>query len=309
MEEDKIKNSIVRISCQSDQYNMNLPFRKNNESDGVGTGFFITNEGHILTCYHVIDNAIKVEINLFLEGKKKFPVKIVSIYPSMDIAVLKIDTTILPETFKINVMNLEQNEKINQGEIATAIGFPLGQETLKYTKGVVSGIEDGYIQTDAPINPGNSGGPLLNDKLNVIGINAAGYSAFMADNIGFAVPIFIYLKHKDLFLKEKDSEITLIESPFLGIKPMNSSKNIKDYYTSYNDKICDGFLVKKVVEKSSFHNKINDFDMICSIKIGEITYEMDNFFQSKPIWSNEKIDIFNILKRHRVGEDVEIKYF
>ncbi len=70
-----------------------------------------------------------------------------------------------------------------------AAGYPLGQDRLKYSSGIISGLQGALLQTDAPINPGNSGGPLLNNNNEVIGINSQKIAAGQADNIGYSIPI------------------------------------------------------------------------------------------------------------------------
>jgi S1-C subfamily serine protease len=159
--------------------------------DGQGTGFIIDKDGHILTNYHVIQDAREVWVTL--HDRKKYRATIVGTDRSHDLAIIQIKAPGLVP------MTLGDSTNLQVGQKVYAIGNPFGLSgTL--TRGIVSSIRqveepDGMvieeaIQTDAAINPGNSGGPLLNWHGEVIGINTmiasnVGQSA----GIGFAIPI------------------------------------------------------------------------------------------------------------------------
>lgn len=154
---------------------------------GAGSGFIIDRSGHILTNFHVIENADRIRVTL-ADGRA-FRGEVVGTDPAIDIALLRIDGGhALPEA------PLGNSDDLRVGEWVCAIGNPLGY-VHSVTVGVVSFIGrklfdqslDDYIQTDAAINFGNSGGPLINSRGEVIGINSAISSR--ASNIGFAVPI------------------------------------------------------------------------------------------------------------------------
>ena len=159
---------------------------------GIGSGVVIDKKGHIVTNYHVIENAKKLDVTLY--DKSKYEAKLVGQDPLNDIAVLKID---VPEE-KCHLIKLGSSEALKVGQKVLAIGNPFGLEgTL--TTGIISalgrtlktpyGIIDNLIQTDAAINPGNSGGPLLSTKGEIIGINTAIFSRIgESSGIGFAVP-------------------------------------------------------------------------------------------------------------------------
>ena len=160
---------------------------------GVGSGVVIDKKGHIVTNYHVIRDAERLEVTLY--DKEKYEAKRVGIDPINDIAVLKIDC---PEE-KLYPAQLGRSDDLKIGQKVLAIGNPFGlDQTL--TTGIISslqrtlrtdfGLIDDVIQTDAAINPGNSGGPLLNRRGEVIGINTAIFSRTGESvGIGFAVPV------------------------------------------------------------------------------------------------------------------------
>ena len=159
--------------------------------EGLGSGFLIDNQGHILTNDHVVDGATSVQVSL--TNGNTVNGKIIGTDPVDDLAVVGVDPSAISG---INPLNLGDSSLVVPGQMAIAIGNPLGY-TDSITVGVISGLNRsisgsnlrGMLQTDAAINPGNSGGPLLNDQGVVIGINtAAEIGATGADGMGFAIP-------------------------------------------------------------------------------------------------------------------------
>ncbi len=164
-----------------------------------GTGFFITNDGYILTNNHVVEGT--KEVNIVLSDGSQQKATIVGTDQYADIAVLKADGNI-PAT-----VTLGNSDKMDPGESVIAIGSPLGDFKNTVTVGVVSATGrsidtgNGYtmenlIQTDAAINHGNSGGPLLNLAGEVIGVNTLvvrnTQSGDVAEGLGFAIPIILH---------------------------------------------------------------------------------------------------------------------
>lgn len=141
-------------------------------ADGSGTGFFINNDGVIVTCAHVIEDASRVTV---LVNDKEYPAEILAANSETDVAILKIDYR-NPRHFKIANFNT-----VNLADRLSVLGFPLSNilgSDIRFTEGSVSarnGIKSDPIsfQHSAPTQPGNSGGPILNSRLEVIGIAAA----------------------------------------------------------------------------------------------------------------------------------------
>lgn len=160
---------------------------------GSGSGIIISNDGYIVTNQHVIDGA--TEISVILNTGEEYVAKLVGEDEKSDLAVLKIDKKDLPAA------TLGNSEKVKVGELAVAIGNPLGQELAgTVTVGVISAVnrtmtvdqsEYNLLQTDAAINPGNSGGALVNQHGEVIGINTIKLSSENVEGIGFAIAIDI----------------------------------------------------------------------------------------------------------------------
>jgi S1-C subfamily serine protease len=162
---------------------------------GVGSGIIVSADGLILTNYHVVSGSQSLTVT-FSDGKQVTGT-VVATDPTKDLAVVKVAQTGLTPA------KLATSSDLAVGQLAIAIGSPLGTFTDTVTQGIVSGLDrsidvandsgpgtthlSGLIQTDAAINPGNSGGPLLDSSGNVIGIVTA--QASDAQGVGFAIPI------------------------------------------------------------------------------------------------------------------------
>jgi serine protease Do len=184
---------------------------------GIGSGFFINDEGYLITNYHVIEQETRLEVTVFIKEKKngfekkKFKqVKIEALNPFVDLALLKVEDL---GGMKPTYVYLGNVEDIKVGEQVFAIGNPLGLERTT-TSGIIStksrafeGLA--YIQTNADINPGNSGGPLFNLAGEVVGVTNMGYIFF--GGLGFAIPVD-YVKHfidnREAFAYDKDNANT-----------------------------------------------------------------------------------------------------
>ncbi len=182
--------AVVNITSRAIAYDF---FMNPIPQEGSGSGFIYDAEGHIVTNYHVVENA--QELSVKLADGRTFPAAIVGTDPSNDLAVIHIEAEDLPAP-----LALGDSTALRVGQFVVAIGNPFGQEgTL--TVGVISALgrviqsPDGRfigeaIQTDAAINPGNSGGPLLDLQGRVIGVNSQIISPAGANvGIGFAVPV------------------------------------------------------------------------------------------------------------------------
>ena len=165
-------------------------------SAASGSGFILTDDGYIVTNYHVIEGAKTVKVTMY-DGTA-YDAVIIGGDESNDIAILKIDADGLTPVV------LGSSDTLNVGDDVVAIGNPLGELTFSQTKGIISALDReitmsggnsmNLIQTDCAINSGNSGGALFNMYGEVIGITNAKYSSSglgeaSIDNIGFAIPI------------------------------------------------------------------------------------------------------------------------
>ena len=287
-------NTICKIIAYNVVHDWYAPFRSPYENQSIGSGFFINNQGYILTCSHVVEDAIKLEITIPKLGKKKYNAEIISISPDYDIALLKTD-------YKndINFLKLADSDNVKQGDKVNAVGYPLGQENLKLTGGVISGSQEHLFQTDAPINPGNSGGPLINDKNEVIAINSQKISANTADNIGYSVPINYYKLLEENF---NNSESKIVNKPVL----LCDFTKIDNFIIKYNNLEGEGYMISKINENSCLYKAgIRQYDILTKIN----DYKIDNFGEVNVEWSVEKINIKHLLYRFKVCDKVKIEYF
>ena len=200
-------------------------FRNPNEEamvqNSLGSGVIVTNEGHIITNSHVVDQVDEIEVQLS-DGRTK-KARLIGSDSQVDLAVLKIDEP------GVKPLKLGDSDAVQAGDMVLAIGNPFGfEETV--TEGIISskgrpnrvdGFGD-FLQTDAAINPGNSGGPLINLSGEVIGINTAIISRTGgSQGIGFAIPSNTVRVALESLLKKGR-----IIRGYLGIQAQVNSQNL-----------------------------------------------------------------------------------
>lgn len=160
------------------------------EFTSSGTGFFLTEDGYILTNYHVIEDTTKMTVTD--HDGKEYPATLVGYEESNDIAVLKISGS-------FHAVSIGDSAHLEVGDTLLIIGNALGELQYTLTQGVVSYLERAVttdtgavinmFQTDAAINSGNSGGPVFNAKGEVVGIASAKYASSSIEGLGFCIPI------------------------------------------------------------------------------------------------------------------------
>ena len=194
-----------------------------------GSGFIISDDGYILTNYHVIQSSDEVKVTTY--SGDTYDAEVIGYDESNDVAVLKVDVDGLQK------VTIGDSDTLRVGDDVLAIGNPLGELTFSLTKGVVSavgrdvtiesGITMSLIQTDCAINSGNSGGALFNMAGEVIGITNAKYSSSSSgasiDNIGFAIPINTLIRIFNSII-----ENGYIVKPYIGITGQTVSDEIKE---------------------------------------------------------------------------------
>jgi serine protease Do len=177
---------------------------------GLGSGFLISDEGHLITNYHVVEREQRISVTLFDRADQGYrkrqvtDVRILALHPLRDIALLKVDPSEL-EGWDPTPVVLSRDDEVEPGDMVFAIGNPLGMER-SVTRGVVSSASRTvghlrFIQTDASINPGNSGGPLFNTRGEVVGIACAGHTMF--DGLAYGIPtedLLDFLRHREAYL-------------------------------------------------------------------------------------------------------------
>jgi len=220
------------------------PFLGPQEQQAQGSGFVIDKEGHVVTNYHVVEGAKKVQVS-FSDNEQK-DATVVGTDPSTDIAVLKIQGAWAQA---MTPLALGDSSAVKVGDAVVAIGNPFGLERT-VTAGIVSALQrhitapngfqiDEAIQTDAAINHGNSGGPLLNADGSVIGVNAQIESESGGNvGIGFAIPIDTVKDVAGQLIKEGK-----VEHAYLGIEMTSINSDLADNFKVPVDK---GILIQRV---------------------------------------------------------------
>ncbi len=215
--EKKAENVVVQVCAQHTDFNWREPYKAPRQQESSGTAFFIDSDGHLLTNFHVVDQAKSLQVFIPALGQKPVDAFVVGVCPEVDIAYIKLSDEgikAVRSTLKtIPFLKLGDSDALFPTEPVLALGYPLGQRYIKSTVGVIAGREyiDGksFMHVTAPINPGNSGGPLLNLDGLVVGINSAGIPN--SQNIGYIVPIY------DAQILLKDLKTTrLVRKPSIG---------------------------------------------------------------------------------------------
>lgn len=211
-----------------------------------GSGFIISNDGYVLTNYHVIEEASSIKVTTY--SGESYDATLIGYDESNDVAVLKIDAE------NLSPVVIGNSDNMNVGDSVVAIGNPLGELTFSLTTGAVSALDREVtlssgttmelIQTDCAINSGNSGGALFNMYGEVIGITNAKYSSSSSseasiDNIGFAIPM------NDVYgIVTSIIEKGYISKPYIGISVSDVSEETQSYG------LPEGAAVKSVEENS-----------------------------------------------------------
>jgi S1-C subfamily serine protease len=310
-----IYESVVRIEANTIEYQWTAPFVKSRAPSASGTGFIIDKLGHIVTCFHVVNQAVHLFVTMPKSGQERIPAKIVAIYPEMDIAIIKIN-------IKGNTKFLElgDSDNVKIGKEVLAIGYPLGQDKLKITKGIISGVQNNYIQTDAPINPGNSGGPLFYNG-TVIGINTAKVVEVGTEGVGYANPINILKSVQRRMMSSKAKPIVdenssivsylkdglvKIESSSLGILVDKCTKEIMNYI---HCECNSGIQITSIFKNSpllsgEYPAKVGD--ILCAIE----DYTIDNNGECSVPWNREKVYFNDVFDRISVTKkEIKITYY
>jgi serine protease Do len=180
---------------------------------GLGSGFFINEEGYLITNFHVIEGETQISVEVYhqrkgqLERKTYKQVRIVAMNKFEDLGLLKIEDAVASQFAWVPI---GESDVLAVGERVFAIGSPLGLERT-VTEGIISTktrqMQGGlYLQTTAQINPGNSGGPLFNLRGEVVGVTNMKIS--MGEGLGFAIPteqVRYFLTHRDAYAYDNDN--------------------------------------------------------------------------------------------------------
>ncbi len=293
----KVKDTVVQVFAHVSEFNLLEPYKTPEQREGAGSGFFVNDNGDIISNYHVVAQASSVEIQIPSFGLERFDVEIIGVAPERDIALLRVTPEarekIKAKITKIPFLALGDSDNILRSQEVLAIGYPLGQSRLKSTLGIVSGRERlgnaGFIQITAPLNPGNSGGPALNTAGEVVGINSAGVPG--AQNVGYIIPINeVKSALKDL------PNVKLLRKPTLGCLFTAATPEMVQYLKNPGD---GGWYIAKVFKGTLFESVgIKEDDMLYEIN----GHRIDMYGDLDVPWSEDKASLFEFLNRLNVGD-------
>ena len=191
-------------------------FGTGTSSESEGSGIIYSEDGYIITNYHVISDAVESngKISVYLESDSTTAISatVVGYDVSADLAVVKIDKNGLPS------IGIGKSSDLKVGQTAIAVGNPGGMDFMgSVSKGIISGLdrtiqlenttEINLIQTDAAINPGNSGGALVNSSGQLIGVNSAKMASENFEGMGFAIPVDDVVEICDRIISKKDAPV------------------------------------------------------------------------------------------------------
>ena len=272
---------------------------------GVGSGFFISGDGYIITNSHVIEDADSILVTTW--NSEKYTASVKGLDEENDIAVLKVK----PETGKVfDFLEFGDSASLAVGQKVLAIGNPFGFDRTM-ASGIISGLARpirndegrvllGMVQTDTPINPGSSGGPLLNAKGKVVGISTSIYSSTgTAQGMNFAVASNTASSSAQDIIKYGK-----INRGWLDIVPIQLTKQIVDYASL---KVEKGILVSQVVhggkaDKAGLRGGFNQVRYGSSI----IYLGGDVITAVNGLEVSEYGDLFTALSNTRPGDKVSV---
>ncbi len=294
-----VENPVVAISKQVGPSVVGIrvtykaqTFFGTTEAEGEGSGIVYSNDGYIITNYHVVEEAIKskeAKVDVLLATGETLEATVVGGDEVTDIAVVKV------EAGKLTAAEFGDSDGVEVGELAVAIGNPLGQEFAgSVTVGYVSAVNrtittDGttynLIQTDAAINSGNSGGPLVSSSGKVIGINTVKIAATGVEGMSFSIPINEVLPIVEELITNKK-----IARPYIGI----GGVELDEFYAKrYN--LVVGVYVQTVDIKSAAEK--------AGIRVGDVITEVNG---TKVTTVTEINVIKNKLK---IGDKLTVKLY
>lgn len=294
--EEKVKNTVPQIFVNKAPIDLLQPQRSPNQYQSLGSGFFINSEGELITNAHVVDQARCIWIQIPHFGKEQFDVDLIGISHDRDLALLKLKPDSLQkiqqELGAVPYLSLGDSDLVRRADEIMALGYPLGQQGIKSTTGVVSGREQHLIQISAPLNPGNSGGPALNLKGDVVGVSVSGFTE--AQNVGYIIPI----NELKIVLDDLRS-VKLLRKPFMGVFFENLPDDTVTEYLK-NPKPGGLFVVDVYKDSPMYKAGIQKYDMIYAIN----GFKID--IHGELLWNGEKISLIDYISQLKLGQEINL---
>lgn len=295
------QDAVVQVFAQVAGFNWEEPYKIEEQYENRGSGFLIDENGYFVTNTHVVDEAKFIWVYIPSLGRQPLYAEIVGVSPSQDIALLRLKEESLravrKQLNKTPYLELGNSDDLQNTESVLALGYPMGQHRLKSVTGIVSGreliLDRSFLQITTPINPGNSGGPVLNAQGQVMGIITAAMTH--VQSIGYAIAI------NDLRVILDELHVTkLLHKPSLGAAFICSDDEKAPFL---NNPVPSGLYVSKVIAGSLFDK--------AGIQVGDMLYEFDGlpldaYGDTEVPWSSEKISIYELLARVKIGAEIAL---
>ena len=284
-----VVNSAVSINCSATSTNI---FGQQTQTASSGSGFIITEDGYVVTNYHVVSGASSVEVTLY--NGDTYDATVIGGDSDYDVAVLKINAS------GLQPVTLGESADVNVGDTVLAIGNPLGELTFSMSQGIVSSCDrainvDGtpfnMIQVDCSINPGNSGGPLVNLYGKVVGIVSAKYSTYSSttvEGLGFAIPI----SDVRSIITDIMENGTVTDKAYMAITAGTMNEQMA---AQFNIDVTEGVFVYSVVEGGAGDK--------AGLRLGDVITKMGD----KTLTSRQ--DLSAAMKGYRAGDTVTLTVY
>ncbi len=291
------ENAVVEIRTESVAMDM---WMQNYVTEGAGSGVIVDTKGYILTCNHVIEGANKV--NITLKDGTELQAEVIGTDPQNDLAVLKINAT------NLTAATYGNSEELSVGDLAVAIGNPLGELGGTASQGIISALDRELtvdnknltlLQTDASINPGNSGGGLFDQYGNLIGIVVAKSSGSDVEGLGFAIPINTAAEiAKDLI---ENGKVTTRAAIGVAIVDVPDAEAAMQYGVRYT-----GVYIQEVTSKKAKKAGLQAGDMFYYLEDKKIETSADLTSALAKYKPGDKVSITVIRDNQTVDVEVEL---
>ena len=284
-----VVNSAVSINCSATSTNI---FGQQTQTASSGSGFIITEDGYVVTNYHVVSGASSVQVTLY--NGDTYDATVIGGDSDYDVAVLKINAA------GLQPVTLGESADVNVGDTVLAIGNPLGELTFSMSQGIVSSCDrainvDGtpfnMIQVDCSINPGNSGGPLVNLYGEVVGIVSAKYSSYSSttvEGLGFAIPI----SDVRSIITDIMENGAVTDKAYMAITAGTMNEQMA---AQFNIDVTEGVFVYSVVEGGAGEK--------AGLRLGDVITKMGD----KTLTSRQ--DLSAAMKGYRAGDTVTLTVY
>ncbi len=297
--QEESRDAVVHIVVVRKEFNWRNPYVIEPPRYASGTGFLIDQEGSIITCSHVIEDAISVFIVVPSLGKQVLKACVIGLCPEHDIALLHLDEEsrmVMHKKFgRIPNVSLGDSDFVKRGESVIALGYPgttIETHQLKGTTGVISARLNSVFQSDVALNPGNSGGPVIDENGAVIAI--ASSVMRNAQNSNFAIPINTAKSYLPSLYKHK-----LVRIPSLAIVWTYTTKQLREYLNLFDEEGCavrtvmndeTGLQVNDVISKVNGY-LVDNYGEIKVLADGD-AIRFDHYISQLPLGTSVIFDIY-----------------